>query len=195
MNINCIFTFLSIVFLGIFWLILMWRLYIMYKKEIKVLKVSKIGFLFLLLVWTSLFIYLSLDGIDILIFRDLWDVTALHILMLVLFLLGGIFQAIMWMGVLEMGKSWRVGIDDQNPGRLITDGIFTISRNPIFFGLDGIVIVVLLLHPNIVFLIFSVGFIVGLHIQILREEKHLEKIYGESYREYKEKTSRYFYFF
>lgn len=167
----------------------------MHKKNIEVLKVSKIGFLFLLLIWTSLFIYLSLDSVEVFILRDLWNVVTQPIVMMSLFLLGGVFQAIMWIGVLAMGKSWRVGIDDQNPGKLITDGIFKISRNPIFFGLDGIVIVVLLLHPNIVFLIFSVGFIVGLHIQILREEKHLEKVYGEAYQEYKEKTSRYFYFF
>jgi protein-S-isoprenylcysteine O-methyltransferase Ste14 len=126
---------------------------------------------------------------------ELWEVTTQPLMLFGLFLLGGVFQAIMWLGVFQMGKSWRVGIDDQNPGKLKTEGIFQISRNPIFFGLDGIVIVVLLLHPNLLFLIFTVGFLIGLHIQIIREEKHLEEEYGEEYSNYKEKTARYLYFF
>ena len=46
----------------------------------------------------------------------------------------------MWIAIYTMGKSWRVGIDNQNPDNLITHGIYRLSRNPIFLGLDGIVI-------------------------------------------------------
>lgn len=34
----------------------------------------------------------------------------------------------------QMRTSWRIGIDEENDTELITQGIFSISRNPIFLG-------------------------------------------------------------
>ena len=34
------------------------------------------------------------------------------------------------------GRSWRVGIDKQAPGELVTHGVFALSRNPIFLAMD-----------------------------------------------------------
>jgi len=36
----------------------------------------------------------------------------------------------------SFGASWRIGIDSYSPGKLVTSGIFTISRNPIFVAVD-----------------------------------------------------------
>ena len=35
----------------------------------------------------------------------------------------------------QMGKSWRIGIDTENKTDLVEKGLFTVSRNPIFFGM------------------------------------------------------------
>jgi len=35
---------------------------------------------------------------------------------------------------ISFGKSFRVGIDPSRPGKLVTDGIFAYSRNPIYVG-------------------------------------------------------------
>jgi protein-S-isoprenylcysteine O-methyltransferase Ste14 len=121
-----------------------------------------------------------------------WEITDFPLIILLLQILGGIFQAIMWMGVITMEKSWRIGIDNENPGKLVTKGIFGVSRNPIFFGLDGILLVSLCLYPNLFNLIFTLCSIIGIHIQILREEKQLSKIYGEEYKKYKKNVKRYF---
>lgn len=40
------------------------------------------------------------------------------------------------LALVAFGQSWRVGIDEQNPGDLVTHGIFSISRNPIFLFID-----------------------------------------------------------
>ena len=34
-----------------------------------------------------------------------------------------------------MSNNWRIGIDEENNTELVTIGIFSISRNPIFFGM------------------------------------------------------------
>ena len=42
-----------------------------------------------------------------------------------------------WMVVAQhgMGRSWRIGIDQQQRGPLVRAGLFALSRNPIFLGL------------------------------------------------------------
>ncbi|TXT59134.1 MAG: conserved membrane protein of unknown function [Promethearchaeota archaeon] len=190
-----IFALYSIVFIGCFWSLLIWRLLIMRRSGIDVLKISGFGFFSLLVLWSVLFILLSIEMLDFPPLKDFWIIYEFPLSMILLFFLGAVFQIIMWFGIFQMGKSWRIGIDDDDPGDLITEGIFQISRNPIFFGLDGILIVVFFLHPNLFFLVFTISFIIGIHIQILREENHLLKIYGQEYKEYKKKTSRYFLFF
>jgi len=39
--------------------------------------------------------------------------------------------------VISFGQSFRVGIDADHPDRLITDGAFAFSRNPIYVGLPS----------------------------------------------------------
>ena len=36
----------------------------------------------------------------------------------------------------SFGNSWRIGIDETKAGALVTKGIFTVSRNPIFMFID-----------------------------------------------------------
>jgi protein-S-isoprenylcysteine O-methyltransferase Ste14 len=89
------------------------------------------------------------------------------------------------------GKSWRVGIDSKNPGKLVTNGIFSITRNPIFVYIDFYFIGTALINTNILFILFAVIVIIGLHYQILQEEKFLSNFYGEEYSEYKKRVRRY----
>ena len=41
---------------------------------------------------------------------------------------------------LSFGNSWRIGIDRQKPGTLVTKGIFSITRNPIYLAFDLVVL-------------------------------------------------------
>lgn len=46
--------------------------------------------------------------------------------------------ALFYWGVYSFGKSFRVGIDDEKPGGLVTTGAFAHTRNPLYvaFGLE-----------------------------------------------------------
>jgi protein-S-isoprenylcysteine O-methyltransferase Ste14 len=96
--------------------------------------------------------------------------------------------------IVSFGDSWRVGIDDRNPGTLIDSGIFAFSRNPIFLSIDLYMIGTALLHSSWFFLALAVIVPPGIHIQILNEERFLFSIYGQDYSGYRQKTPRYLIF-
>ena len=93
--------------------------------------------------------------------------------------------------LISFGNSWRVGIDNDNQGKLVTNGIFKYSRNPIFLFMNMYFIGITLVYPTLIFILMTLIFIMGVHKQILNEEKHLSNIYKEEYQDYKKKTRRY----
>jgi protein-S-isoprenylcysteine O-methyltransferase Ste14 len=92
---------------------------------------------------------------------------------------------------LSFGNSWRIGIDRQTPGGLVTGGIFGITRNPIYVAFNLFFIGMFLLNGTIFFLIFALLASVSVHFQILREEQFLSKQYGERFDAYRKRTPRY----
>ena len=95
------------------------------------------------------------------------------------------------LATVTMKSSWRVGIPEEKT-TLVTDGIYAWSRNPAFVGFDLLYIGICMVFFNITLLIISLWAAVMLHLQILQEEAHMEKMCGEEYREYREHTMRYF---
>lgn len=93
----------------------------------------------------------------------------------------------------SFGDSWRVGFDVKTPGALVTSGVFAVSRNPIYVFLDLWFIGVFLINGTLIFLIFAVLAVAGLHWQILQEERFLLRLYGQPYRSYCAKIGRYLY--
>ncbi len=93
--------------------------------------------------------------------------------------------------VITMKNSWRVGISKNDKTKLITNGIYKISRNPAFLGFDLMYIGIALLYSNPFTIIFSLFAITMLHLQILEEEKYLEKSFKNEYISYKNKINRY----
>jgi protein-S-isoprenylcysteine O-methyltransferase Ste14 len=92
---------------------------------------------------------------------------------------------------LSFGSSWRVGLDPKTPGQLVTGGAFSVSRNPIFVALDLWFIGTFLIQGTLFFLVFAAFALLLIHTQILREEKLLRDLYGESYHNYLKRTPRY----
>jgi protein-S-isoprenylcysteine O-methyltransferase Ste14 len=115
-------------------------------------------------------------------------------------------EAIAWVGVLfclvgllllfwsvaSFGRSFRVGIDTDRPDRLITDGIFSFSRNPIYVAFAIILIGQFLILPNWITLIYIIGATWLFHRQVLREEEYLRRHYGQAYVDYCDHVRRYF---
>lgn len=91
---------------------------------------------------------------------------------------------------ITMKTSWRVGIPEEKTA-LVTEGIYRWSRNPAFVGFDLLYLSICLLFFNIPLVLVSVWAAVMLHLQILQEEEHMEKMFGEEYVEYKKHTMRY----
>jgi len=93
--------------------------------------------------------------------------------------------------IFSFGRSWRLGIDTKGPDELVTKGVFSLTRNPIFLSLDLFFFGTFLIYPTIFFAVSAVFVILGSHFQIIQEEKFLENEYGERYLEYKKQVRRY----
>lgn len=102
--------------------------------------------------------------------------------------------ALLWIVIaqLQMSDSWRVGIDHSAKTELKTNGLFSISRNPVFLGMLLTLIGVFLIIPNaITFLVFVASTLL-FQVQVRLEEEYLGKMHGETYLNYCQKTSRWF---
>lgn len=91
----------------------------------------------------------------------------------------------------KFGTSLRFGLDKNEQGQLITSGIFSFSRNPFFLSLDLYFIGVAMVLPTAFHIGFTLAALLGIHVFILKEERFLEKIHGETYQKYKQKVRRY----
>ena len=91
----------------------------------------------------------------------------------------------------SFGDSLRVGIDVKSPGKLVTDGMFKFSRNPIYACFLLFFTGLFLVHRNIVITISVCLFAMAIHRQIIREEKFLLDRYGDEYAAYCKKVRRY----
>lgn len=98
-----------------------------------------------------------------------------------------VFAASLW----SFGASWRVGVDRRRPGPLVKNGVFALSRNPIFASMDLFFFGAVLMTGRLVPLLFAAGAILGFHRQILVEERFLGRHYGQAYRAYCERVNRY----
>lgn len=89
-------------------------------------------------------------------------------------------------------NSLRFGLNEDAPGKLITTGIFSISRNPFFLSLNLYFLGIAFLLPSLFLIGFAILSIVGIHFFILKEEKFMYKVYGWEYQKYTEEVRRYF---
>lgn len=91
---------------------------------------------------------------------------------------------------IAMKTSWRVGIPEEKTA-LVTGGIYQISRNPAFVGFDLLYLSACLLFPNLWAALCAVFAAVMLHLQILGEEEHLLRVFGQPYADYMQQVRRY----
>jgi protein-S-isoprenylcysteine O-methyltransferase Ste14 len=91
---------------------------------------------------------------------------------------------------LDLGASWRIGIDDGAKPGLVTGGLFRFCRNPIFLALLVIITGYTLMIPSVLSLALLVGAYIGIRLQIAAEESYLQRAYGDSFREYAHKVGR-----
>jgi protein-S-isoprenylcysteine O-methyltransferase Ste14 len=91
---------------------------------------------------------------------------------------------------LNLGASWRIGIDEGAKPGLITGGLYAFCRNPIFLALLVILAGYTLLLPTFLSAAMLAGAYVAIRQQIAEEESYLVRTYGEPYREYARRVGR-----
>ncbi|WP_348800278.1 methyltransferase family protein [Flavobacterium adhaerens] len=103
-----------------------------------------------------------------------------------------LFISLVWTVIAQrhMKNSWRIGIDTDTKTELITNGLFAISRNPIFFGMILSLVGLFLTTPNALTALFLILGYVLIQIQIRLEEEFLSKEHGQEYLSYKQKVRR-----
>src|SRR5439155_892973 len=67
--------------------------------------------------------------------------------------LGG--AALVFLAQVQMGASWRIGLDPEERTDLVTAGLFGVVRNPIYAGMLATIVGIALLVPNVVALVRS----------------------------------------
>ena len=103
--------------------------------------------------------------------------------------LGGLLMLV-W-SIISFGESFRVGIDIDQPTDLVTNGVFAISRNPIYVGFWFVLLGQFLIFSNWILLIYMGAATWLFHRQVLREEEFLKNHYGTEYTEYYNRVGRY----
>lgn len=95
--------------------------------------------------------------------------------------------------VLTMRDNWRAGVSETDKTEIVTNGIFSISRNPAFLGFDLVYLGILLMFFNPILLVLSGFAALMLHLQIVNvEENHMLIAFGDDYLKYKKRVWRYF---
>lgn len=90
----------------------------------------------------------------------------------------------------HMRESWRIGIDEKNKTKLITTGLFSVSRNPIFLSIMIANIGLFLILPNAFTLVIISLSTVSINTQIRLEEEFLIKEFGNEYQKYQNNVGR-----
>ena len=93
---------------------------------------------------------------------------------------------------LQMGRAWRIGVDESETTELITHGLFKYSRNPIYAGMLVLAFAMLVLLPHVAMCLFEALGYGGVETQVrLVEEPHLRKVHGSTYDNYCLQVNRY----
>ena len=97
-----------------------------------------------------------------------------------------LFASLVWLLVaqVQMGDSWRVGIDSKNATALVSSGLFSVSRNPIFLAMRANLLGLFLVLPSGATLSILAAGEILMQIQVRLEEVHLAALHGEQYTQY-----------
>lgn len=93
--------------------------------------------------------------------------------------------------LVSFGTSFRVGIDADRPDKLITSGVFALTRNPIYVAFGFVLTGEFLIQPSWIMLVYMLAGFALLHRQTLREEIFLREHYGAAFQTYAGHVRRY----
>lgn len=98
---------------------------------------------------------------------------------------------LLFFSLVSFGRSFRVGIDTQQPDRLVTGGVFAFTRNPIYVAFGLVLLGQFWIFSNWLMLAYLVAAGWLINRQVLREEDFLRQHYGAAYLDYTRRVPRY----
>jgi protein-S-isoprenylcysteine O-methyltransferase Ste14 len=91
----------------------------------------------------------------------------------------------------QMGKSWRMGVDPAETTPLIVTGPFARVRHPIYALSSVLMLATVAVVPSPLMMLVAAVHLLLLQLEARREEKHLLKRHGPTYREYCDRVGRF----
>jgi protein-S-isoprenylcysteine O-methyltransferase Ste14 len=93
---------------------------------------------------------------------------------------------------LQMGDSWRIGVDERETTPLVHTGVFGRVRNPIYTAMFTFGLGIALVTPNLVACAGFILLVITIELQVRRvEEPHLSRTHGDEYRAYAATVGRF----
>ncbi|MBE1489529.1 protein-S-isoprenylcysteine O-methyltransferase Ste14 [Plantactinospora soyae] len=93
---------------------------------------------------------------------------------------------------LQMGASWRVGVDPGERTALVTGGAFALARNPIFTAMTATTLGLAMMVPTPVAVAAVVLLVVSIQVQVRAvEEPYLTRTHGVAYAGYAARVGRF----
>jgi len=91
---------------------------------------------------------------------------------------------------LQMGDSWRLGLNENETTKLINHNIYAYSRNPIYLGYLVSIVGFFMIMPNAISLCLLALSIVSIGMKVRLEEVYLLNKLGTEYQSYVDKVRR-----
>ncbi len=98
--------------------------------------------------------------------------------------------ALLYLGRFKLGDSFRLGTPNEDTS-LKTDGLFRLSRNPMYVGVYATIVAASLYTGNPVVILLGAFVVAVHHAIVLEEEKHMHRVFSREYPEYCSRVRRY----
>jgi protein-S-isoprenylcysteine O-methyltransferase Ste14 len=100
--------------------------------------------------------------------------------------------AITLVAQIQMGKSWRIGVDPGEQTNLITTGLYAKSRNPIYFGILLYWMGVVINFPHPAMWVCAIICWVSIEVIVRKiEEPYLHRVHAKAFADYLARSHRY----
>jgi protein-S-isoprenylcysteine O-methyltransferase Ste14 len=99
--------------------------------------------------------------------------------------------ALMAAAQLDLGASWRIGIDEGARPGLVSGGLYRVCRNPIFLAMLVVLGGFTMLVPTWLSVGAFFGTAIGIRAHVRDEETYLMRTYGSDYADYARRVGRF----
>jgi len=93
---------------------------------------------------------------------------------------------------LQMGASWRIGVDPAERTELVTTGVYERVRNPIYTGMAAFTVGLGLVVPSASSAVATVLMVAGVELQTRAvEEPYLRAVHGDAFEAWARRSGRF----